>query len=406
MIKKIPIREMRLGMFIQDLNVGWMAHAFMRPRFMLKRDEEIEKIRASGVESVYIDTLKGLDVAGAPTRDESDRSTFMAMAASLPREPWDVDPRSRLWQEEAVLARNIQARTTRVLAELFQQTRMGRPLQLDQARPMVEEITSSLLRHPSTLLSLCRLKERDAYTFQHSVAVSALLVRLGMAEGFTEARLLDLGLGGLLHDAGKMAVPDEVLNKPAALTDGEYDIMKGHVGAGETILRATPGLPEAALLVAAQHHERFEGHGYPVGLRGKQISLLGRMAAIADVYDALTSRRVYHEALPPPMALARIYEWGQQHFDMHLVQRFVQALGIYPVGSLVRLESGHLAVVVDTRSGGHLTPVVRVFYDLRRERSLTPWDLDLASPESGGDMIEAWEDPALWGMDPLTILAA
>lgn len=392
-------------MFIHDLNIGWMAHDFVRPRFMLKREEDLEKIQLSGVESVYIDTLKGLDLAGAPSLAEAQEAVFKELAARAVAAPRG-ESRATPWREEATLARQVRDTASRTLQGVLEDVRLGRSLRVEEARPVVQALAESVLRHRGALVSLCRLKERDTYTFEHSVSVSALLLLFGNALGMPETQLLHLGLGGLLHDTGKMTIPDEILNKPGRLTDDEYDRMKDHVASGARILRSTPGVHETAILVASQHHERFEGSGYPASLQGSQISHLGRMAAIADVYDALTSHRVYHAGMTPPLALARIFEWSHQHFDQLLVQRFVQALGIYPTGSLVRLESEHLAVVMDQGETSLVSPLVRIFYDLRRGTTITPRDLDLAAPESGGDLILGWEDPAEWEVEPLDVLVA
>jgi hypothetical protein len=157
--------------------------------------------------------------------------------------------------------------------------------------------------------------------------------------------------------------------------------------------------------VAAQHHERFDGSGYPEGLEGHGISQLGRMAAIVDVYDAITSIRVYHHGIEPAAALQHVYGWGAAKFDEELVQHFIQAIGIYPVGSLVRLESDRLAVVLEQQAGGLLRPKVRVVYDIRQDRALAPFDLDLALPEQAGDSIVGHEEADAWPVDPASCLA-
>jgi len=156
--------------------------------------------------------------------------------------------------------------------------------------------------------------------------------------------------------------------------------------------------------VAAEHHERVAGTGYPGSLRGRAISQEGRMAAIADVYDALTSDRVYHRGLPPSQALAKMFEWSRDHFDRRLMQRFIRTLGVYPAGSLVRLDSQCLAVVVEQGERDLMTPSVRIFYDIPRGTFVAPRDVDLATPESGGDAILSWEDPAEWNVDPMAVL--
>jgi len=179
--------------------------------------------------------------------------------------------------------------------------------------------------------------------------------------------------------------------------------MKEHVTLGLEILRGTPGISRTVVQVAGEHHERFEGSGYPEQLQGGEISQLGRMAAIVDVYDALTSNRIYHKGMEPPAALTKLFEWSDHHFDAELVQHFIQAIGIYPVGSLVKLASNRLGVVMEQSAQGLLSPKVRVMYDIPRGRRLSPVDIDLADPACD-DSIVCNEDPEVWGQNPFEYL--
>jgi putative nucleotidyltransferase with HDIG domain len=266
----------------------------------------------------------------------------------------------------------------------------------------VKDINASVLRNPGALLSLCRIKQADAYTFQHSVSVCALLVSFTHAMGMDAATVEEAGLGGLLHDIGKAKVPNEVLNKPGRLTEDEFTVMKSHANMSLDLLSVVPGISQMAIQIAGEHHEKVGGGGYPRGLVGEQISQIGRMTAIVDVYDALTSNRVYHKGSEPSMVLKRLLEWSGSHLDGDLVQHFIRALGIYPVGSLVRLSGGRLAVVVE-QGEDLLRPTVRVVYDTQRKVALRPLDLDLAR---SGDEVEEYEDPVQWGLDPMAYLTA
>ena len=211
-------------------------------------------------------------------------------------------------------------------------------------------------------------------------------------------------MAGMLHDIGKMRVPDAILNKPGSLSEPEFEIMKSHVPLGLETLRQTPGISPSVIQVAAEHHERMDGSGYPAGLRGDAISRLGRMAAIIDVYDAITSIRVYYHGIEPAAALQHLFQRGTGQFDGDLVEHFIQAIGIYPVGSLVRLASGRLAVVLEQQQDGLLRPKVRVLYDLRQDRALEPFDLDLAQEAQAGDSILGHEEPWSWAVDPAAAL--
>jgi putative nucleotidyltransferase with HDIG domain len=389
MLKKIMKSELRLGMYILDLECNWLNHPFFRGSFMLRKQVDLNRILASNVTAVCIDTLKGLDVAGAGVE---------APPAALEPPAAPDQPRTG-HGEELETALQIRSEACAVIHAVLTDVRMGRQIQVERLHPVVTRITQSILRNPGTLVSLCRIREADACTFQHSLSCCALMILFGHHLGLDPATLQEAGVGGMLHDIGKMQVPDHILNKPGRLTSQELEVMRGHVKLGLETLAQTPGISPSVLQVAAQHHERLDGSGYPHGLRGPEIGLLGRMAAVVDVYDALTSSRIYHRGLAPAAGLQYLYEHESGRLDEELVQHFIQAIGIYPVGSLVRLQSGHLAVVIELQPSA-LRPRVRVVFSIQQKRALVPFDLDLALPEHAGDGIVGHEEPESWALDP------
>jgi len=401
MIKKVSKIDLRLGMFIHDLNCGWMEHSFLRNSFMLRKDTDLQKIMDSGISEVYIDTVKGIDASGSPTLVEVQADLAARMLDLATPKPPPGSHTTHL--EELGFAKKIQQEANKVIHSVLGDVRLGRQIQVERLQPVVAQITESILRNPGTLVSLGRIREGDTYTFQHSVSVCTLLVSFCRYLGLSPEVIHEAGIGGMLHDIGKMRVPDHILNKPAKLTDEEFAIMKEHVTLGLEILRGTPGISRTVVQVAGEHHERFEGSGYPEQLQGAEISQLGRMAAIVDVYDALTSNRVYHKGMEPPAALTKLFEWSDHHFDAELVQHFIQAIGIYPVGSLVKLASDRLGVVMEQSAQGLLSPKVRVMYDIPRGRRLSPVDIDLADPGCD-DSIVCNEDPEIWGQNPFEYL--
>jgi len=408
MIKKVKKQDLRLGMFIHDLNCGWMDHSFLRNSFMLRKETDLEKIAKSGITEVYIDTLKGMDVletVEAPSQAQVEHiieeKIFHSPVATAP------SPEVRTsHKEELVFAKEIQKEANKVIHSVLGDVRMGKQIKVERVTPVINQITESILRNPGTLVSLCRIREGDTYTFHHSVSVATLLISFCRAMELPPEVIHEAGVGGMLHDIGKMRVPDHILNKPGKLTDAEFTIMKNHVNLGLEVLAKTPGISDTVIQVAGEHHEKYCGTGYPLRKKGTEISLLGRMAAIVDVYDAITSNRVYHKGMEPPLALKKIYEWSDRstnaepHMDEELVQHFIHALGIYPVGSLVQLESQRLAVVLEQSHEGLLTPKVRVMYDCQRRRKMDPVDVDLALPEHAGDAIIGNEDPDDWKVNP------
>jgi putative nucleotidyltransferase with HDIG domain len=402
MIKKVSKADLKLGMFIHDLNCGWMDHSFLRNSFMLRKESDLKKLLESGITDVYIDTIKGIDYGQAPTQAEAEADLTARMQEMPATRP---SPGTRTThQEELGFAKQIQKEANLVIHSVLGDVRLGKQIQVERLQPVVTQITDSILRNQGTLVSLCRIREGDTYTFQHSVSVCTLLVTFCRYMEMSPEVIFDAGIGGMLHDIGKMRVPDHILNKPGKLTDPEFEIMKGHVVLGLETLRQTPGISKTVIQVAGEHHERFAGSGYPERIKGMEISTLGRMAAIVDVYDAITSNRIYHRGMEPPAALTKLFEWSEQHFDPELVQHFIQAIGIYPVSSLVRLASNRLAVVMEQGSQGLLFPKVRVVYDIQLGRKIVPLDLDLSDPLAGGDSIVRNEEPELWRLNPFDYL--
>lgn len=392
-IKRVRVADLKPGMYAHDLNCPWLQHGFLRQQFLIKDGDQIQKMKRQGLDAIYIDTDRGDDLAGAPTEAEISQELEQRLQGSAQDGPALV-PAQVAQRAEAVAARRILNEATGVVNDLLQDVRLGRQVDVAKAGPLVHEINASVLRNPGALLSLCRIKEADSYTFQHSVSICALLVSFTHALGMEAATVEEAGLGGLLHDIGKMKIPGEILNKPGKLTEDEFVIMKSHAAISRDLLIGVPGVSGMAIQIAGEHHEKMAGGGYPLGIAGEAISQIGRMTAIVDVYDALTSNRCYHKGMEPSEVLKKLLEWSGTHLDGELVQRFIRALGIYPVGSLVRLGSGRLAVVVE-QGEDLLRPTVRVVFDANRKIRLQPRDLNLAH---ASEQIESYEEPGQWSL--------
>jgi putative nucleotidyltransferase with HDIG domain len=280
---------------------------------------------------------------------------------------------------------------------MFQEVRMGKAISADAAGELVDEISSSVRRNPGALISLARLKTADDYTYMHSVAVCALMVSLARQLGQDETSTRELGLAGLLHDLGKAMMPMEVLNKPGKLTDDEFAIMRTHPGEGHRLLVEGNAVGEIVLDVCRHHHEKVDGSGYPDHLKGEQISLHAKMGAVCDVYDAITSNRPYKAGWDPAESIRKMTEWSKGHFDETVFQAFVRSVGIYPAGSLVRLESGRLGVIVEQSQKSLLQPVVKVFFSSKSQTYIKPELIDLSKP-GAMDRIASREEPSKWGL--------
>ena len=271
---------------------------------------------------------------------------------------------------------------------------MGKAIEAEAAAPLVEEISNSVLRNPGALISLARLKTADDYTFMHSVAVCALMIALARQLGLDEQQTREAGMAGLLHDLGKAMIPLEILNKPGKLTDEEFAIVKTHPLEGYKLLLNGKGVSNITKDVCLHHHEKVDGSGYPRALSADKISLFAKMGAICDVYDAVTSNRPYKAGWDPGESLKRMAEW-KGHFDPLIFQAFVKSLGIYPIGSLVRLASGKLGVVIEQGDKSLLTPKVKVFFSTKAQAYIPPEVIDLAF---SAEKIAGREDAAKWGL--------
>jgi HD-GYP domain-containing protein (c-di-GMP phosphodiesterase class II) len=391
-------------MFIHELDCGWMEHPFVRNRFKLGKDEEIGRILAAGIRGVVIDCSRGMDVEEAPTLQEARASTEAELTVAVVGRP--ILARTTLG-EEIGRAAAIRQQANGLVRTVMQDARLGKAIELDQVTPVVENITASILRNASALISLSRIKNKDDYTFLHSVSVCTLLVAFCRSRGMDQDTIYQAGIGGLLHDTGKARVPDSILNKPGRLTDEEFDIIKRHPRDGYDILRMTPGIGPIPLDITLHHHERRDGSGYPDRQAEPAISELAQMAAIVDVYDAITADRCYHQGMSAAEALRKIFEWSKFHFNPVLAQEFIRCVGIYPVGTLVRLESGRLGVVVEPHETSLLTPKVNAFFDTRSRTRIPMQTIDLSRPvgSGGADRILGLEQPEKWKLDPMQYLS-
>lgn len=393
MIKKIKVDQLTPGMFIDDFNTSWLDHPFFDNSAKVRNDKIIEKITKSGIQEVYIDTDRGLDVADASTEEEVKQEIQSEIDKVIDLDTKSIEPVPI--QEELVKAKEIKREARQTIHNIMDDVRFGEQIKKEQVEQIVMKMVSSIFRNQNALISLGRIRKADEYTYMHSMSVCVLMISFGKQLGFDLKQLRDVGVGAMLHDIGKMKVPQEILNSKRPLSDEEYEMMKEHVEHGRILLEETPGIADTSVLLAAQHHERLDGSGYPKGLVGDNISNCAQAAAIVDVYDAMTSARCYKRGLPPTEALKKLFEWRTRYFNSELVQQFIRCVGIYPVGSLVRLESGVIAIVLNNDDKSLLHPVVRVIYDTQKGKYTVPYDIDLSHQveKNNEDRIISYESP-------------
>lgn len=364
----------------------------------------LDRLRREPIKEVVIDIANGLDVDPA-TQGES---------VSDPVKRFDTyDFRyQEVVERFAERARNfvsideelrriplLRKESVKAVRDLMADVRVGLQVDIQRVEPVIEKMMMSVMRHSDALIPLLRLKDHSQYSFEHSVSVAALSLAFGKTLGFDRDTLHQMALGALLHDIGKARIPESILEKPGGLNEYETAQMQLHVAEGRDVLASLPGISQVALECAAFHHERFDGSGYPYGLKGEQIPIHAQVVAIVDCYDAMTSVRCYKNPLEPTEALRSLFGLANRHFREDMLMLFIRTVGIYPVGSLVRLDNGYLAIVLEVDRNNLLNPRLQVIFDSRSKAYILPFELNLAR-RKGGISIVDFEPFAHWGIDP------
>jgi putative nucleotidyltransferase with HDIG domain len=379
MLKRIKPRNVLKGMYIHSFEGGWLSHPFWHTRFVVESDEDLAKVRSCSATSVVIDEEKGRKAG----------SILRLPAAGSPQ----PTPQSTVAMDR-IMAKRVVDDSKEFVRQMFDGVALGKVIRSEEVLSVVDEISASLSHNSAMLIGVVRLKTIDQYTYLHSVAVCAMMVNFARELEMDAAAIRMMGLSGLLHDIGKMAIDPAILNKPGRLTEAEVTEMRHHPGRGRALLLAGEGVPDEALDVCLHHHEKMDGTGYPFGLKGEEISLAARMAAICDVYDAVTSVRAYKEPWTPHGAVLAMDNW-HGHFDPDLLFQFMKSIGVFPVGTLLRLQSGRLAVVMDNGRRASRAKL-KAFYVVADRALIEPRSVML-SETSSGDQVVAREDPASWG---------
>ncbi|WP_304640634.1 HD-GYP domain-containing protein [Pseudomonas sp.] len=402
MLKTIPLSQARKGMYVHKFCGSWIDHPFWGRRLLIEDDDQLRQIRSSRIKELVIDLTRGVDVLDDRPLVDAARVTADVERFLQPDPPATQASEARggcSLEDELGRARRIVSSGKGAVVAMFADVRMGRAVSGEGLAELIEDMSNSIARNPHALISVARIKHKDEYTYMHSVAVAALMVALARRKGLPEDEVRLAGLAGLLHDLGKAMMPEAVLNKPGKLTEAEFAIMRTHPLEGYKLLQEWEGIPEEVLDVCLHHHEKLDGTGYPEKLQAGQISLLARMGAICDVYDAITSNRPYKPGWDPAESLRQMASW-KHHFDPELFRLFVHMLGIYPVGSLVRLSDEHLAVVVEQGRDSLTRPRLSVFYSIRLRQGIPVRSLDLAAPGVTVEILGR-ESPSNWGLTNL-----
>lgn len=400
-LREVTLDDLRPGMYVADLGRRWWSHGFLRRRFLLRDAGDIERLRGEGIRQVVIDLNQGARPQPAVREpalqdpfDSLDRRLREAAGARRARARETVSLEEERWR-----VRKLGADAGQVVRTLMEDIRLGRTADFRRTEDVVDRFMDSVGRQPDALIPQLRLKDRDAYGDQHALSITAMVIALGNTLDMDADTVRQAAQGALLQDMGKACIPERILAKPGRLNDFEYARMRSHVPESLRLLEDLPWIGDLTLRVVTEHHERVDGSGYPHRLAGDAISLHAQAAALVEAYDALTSDRPFQAGIEPTEALRELFTGAGRQFRPDLVPALVRTLGVYPVGSLVRLSNATLAVV--TRQNRHrpLQPEVRVIFDLRQKRYLRPYDLDLARRLEVPDIVAA-ESYLRHGIDP------
>lgn len=385
---KVFSEDLKLGMYISELDHPWIESPFLFQGFLLRENEEVQQVQST-CKYVYVDTEKTspevigkLEVISAslqkPVQKKKRKPTKIDFADTVTLSKAKFDKTS--FTNNLIKARKARDKTRTYIDSMLAEAKMGKIIDTQKAKVLVAELANNIVENLDASMWLTQLKTRDEYTAIHSLNVCVLSLTFGRSLGLNNEELNELGLGALLHDIGKMQVPLEILNKPGKLTSEEFEIMKSHPQKGYEMLLKDDNLSAEVLSIVKSHHERLSGEGYPDNLPEQSISYYTKIVSITDVYDAITSDRVYHDGMTPHEALKRLYEWMPNNFDTTLMQAFIRTIGIYPVGSVVELKTGHIGLVVKLSDSHRLKPVVMLIMNRNKEYYPRRKLVNLASP--------------------------
>lgn len=384
----LPISLLKVGMFISNIH-HQIGDKELISQGLLKNHEQIKKLEAQGILSVEVDLQKS---------KISTDNIILDQASCIKRDVEKIrnhpsDKARKLYNEAKVLQE-----------KLLNQLSQGEPIDIKPLSDVADEMVEAIFTHRDVIMCLSKIREKDSYLMEHSLNVALMLANFGRFLGLDRSILQQLTMGGLLHDIGKTLIPDEILHKPGKLTEHEFEIMKDHVIFSKKILSKTAGITPIMMEVAANHHERIDGSGYPCGLIGDEFGLYGRMSSIIDVYDALSADRVYKSGMSPTQAFRILLQGAGKHFDADLVSKFIKCLGVYPIGSLVILSNKRLGIVIKRNDNEPLKPTVKLIYHVTAKHYIDIKIVDL-SKAGCQEYIEGVVDPRDYGIQVANFIA-
>lgn len=411
MDNKINVADLKTGMYVSNLDRPWIDTPFLLEGFLIKDEEDLSTLKQY-CSYVYIDPDRGIstpqDIEEAPEENPEEApglKTNIYLERFLQDNKKEVQYKNtKSTKEELPAAKFALEEASNQVAHIMDDVKDGKNLNIEAVRGVVEPILDSIIRNSEAYMWLSRMQKKSAYTYSHSVNNCALAIAFGRFMGLPKNDLRTLAVGLLMMDMGNVHVPEGILNKKGKLTEAEYRIVKKHVKQGVKILKTTKGINEDILNITLTHHERFDGSGYPAAIQGRQIPVFGRMAAIIDCYDAMTSNRPFSAARSPYEALQNIYNWRGSAFQPELVEQFLQCIGVYPTGSLVEMTNGEVAIVLEQNLTQRMRPKIMLILNEEKTHLMEYKIVDLTKQfeDSSSLPLNIYRglDPGAYDIDP------
>lgn len=398
---KVMCGDLRVGMYVSDLDRPWLETPFLLQGFLIESDDDVATLKQH-CQYVYVDQQRSSVMPPAAPKRQLEPEGQESLNHLLARDSITRYRDTVSWQDELPKAEKAVAELKDMFGEILVSGETGTALDVQKIKRVVAPLVDSICRNPDACIWLARIKSGGDYLYRHALGCSIWTVSLGRQLGFPQSDLNKLALGGLLLDIGKTKVDQAILNKTSRLSDQEMNHVYEHVQYSLDLLQESGNCDPDVLNMIAGHHERHNGKGYPNGLAGDEIPVFARIAAIADCYDAITNNRQYAKAISPSSAIKLLYKWKDIDFQGELVEEFIQAVGIYPTGTLVELSSGEIAIVVAESRVRRLKPKVLILLDSDKKPSTETRSIDLSQAGQALTIVKSLE-PGAFDLDMTSI---
>jgi len=404
-LRKIAISDLQVDMYVAEILTEDPNAMPKKKKGMIRDQRIISKFIEIGIHKVVIDTEKGIDLGHTLSDKEKENvaATNKKFVDELVEQKLEsLKGKMATGYQSLALewgnAKEIFKTTAAIIAETKTAIQAGKAINPEYFDEASSAICRSIMRNKDALTWLGKIRSKRNYLYEHSVNCATLMGIFAHAYGLNIIQIEQCITGALLHDLGQARISEELFERPGPLSPEEYELVKGHVNFGCEIIGSEKTIHEISMKIVKEHHERYNGSGYPHGLKGNEISLFGRMFAIVDTYDAVTNNRCYKEAIPSSFGMRTLLELSKTHFDESLVHQFIKCMGVYPTGSLARLSNGILAVVIAQNPISPLKPLVKMIFNTKSDAYIQPTMLDLVK-ETDGLKIVKYEDPNDFNID-------